>query len=234
MARVELVTWVANQLEEEILTGSVKPGEPLPPERQISARLGVSRSVVREAINRLSSLGLILSVHGSGNRVQPPNSQPIAMGYRRLLSQGMVNLAHIGDVRLPLETSIARLAASHRSPEHLEQLKATQVKLGDPDNTLEGHIEADMTFHMVLATATGNPLFQCVLEPIQQLVMKARRMALGKTGADLAYRHHASILAAVEAGDPARAADEMRIHMEANYKSLQTEPVVTPKREKLF
>ena len=232
MARVELVTWVANQLEEEILAGNVKPGEPLPPERQISARLGVSRSVVREAIGRLSSLGLIHSVHGSGNRVQPPNSQPIVMGYRRLLSQGMLKPEHIGVVRLPLETTIARMAAVHRLPEHLDQLKATQVKLGDLDNTLEAHIDADMTFHMVLATATGNPLFQCVLEPIQQMVMTGRRLALGKHGAELAHQHHASILAAVEAGDPDRAADEMRVHMEANYASLQTQPTTASKKEK--
>ena len=226
MARVELVTWVANQLEEEILAGAVKPGEPLPPERKISARLGVSRSVVREAINRLSSLGLILSVHGSGNRVQPPNSQPIAKGYRRLLAQGMVKLEHIVAVRLPLETTIARMAAVRRLPVHIEQLRATQVRLGDLGNTLEGHVDADMTFHMVLASATGNPLFQCVLEPIQELIMKARREVIGNHGAELAHLHHANILAAVEAGDPDRAAEAMRVHMEYNYNTLQKQKAV--------
>ena len=58
---------------------------------------------------------------------------------------------------------------------------------------------------------------------------EGQQMALGKHGAELAHQHHASILAAVAAGNPARAADEMRIHMEPNYSSLQTGQPSFPK-----
>ncbi len=143
MAKVELVTWVANQFEEDILSGKFLPGDPLPPEREISAKLKVSRSVVREAIGRLTSLGLVHSVHGSGNRVQAPSNQPILMGYRRLLSRGTVRLEDVSTVRLPLETAIAALAAKNRLPEHLDRMADTQKVLGDAKATLDEHILAE-------------------------------------------------------------------------------------------
>lgn len=223
MARVDLVTWVADQLEEDILSGKIQSGDPLPPEREIAAKLEVSRSVVREAIGRLTSLGLIQSVHGSGNRVRPPSNQPILMGYRRLLNRGLVRVEHISAVRGPLETAIAALAATHRTDEQLERMAETQKVLGDATGSLESHVQADMAFHGLLAEATGNPLFQCVLEPIQELLITTRRLTLGRFGADLAHRHHARILAAVKNSDPEAAGLEMRKHMEANSSHLQSD-----------
>ena len=224
MAKVELVTWVANQFEEDILSGKFLPGDPLPPEREISAKLKVSRSVVREAIGRLTSLGLVHSVHGSGNRVQAPSNQPILMGYRRLLSRGTVRLEDVSAVRLPLETAIAALAAKNRLPEHLDRMADTQKVLGDAKATLDEHIQADLAFHAILAEATANPLFQCVLEPIQELLITTRRLTLGRYGADLAFRHHGHILVAIEAGDADGASLAMRAHLETNYSHLQAEP----------
>ncbi len=220
MSRVDLVTQVAQQLEEAILGGQYQPGEPLPPEREISAQLGVSRSVVREAIGRLTSLGLIRSVHGSGNRVEVPSSQPIRLGYRRLLTSGEVRLEDLSALRLPLETAIAALAAQQRGPEHLERLEQTQKVLSDPHAALEEQIKADLEFHTALAEATGNPLFQLVLEPIQELLIASRRLTLGRYGAEVAYRHHAEILAAVRAGDTAAAIRAMQTHLETNYAHL--------------
>lgn len=221
MARVDLVTWVAEQLEEDILTGKLESGDPLPPEREIAAKMEVSRSVVREAIGRLTSLGLIQSVQGSGNRVRPPSSQPILMGYRRLLNRGSARLDQVSAVRLPLETAIAALAAEHRTDEQLDRMTETQKVLGDASGSLEAHVLADMAFHSLLAEATGNPLFACVLEPIQELLISARRLTLGRYGADLAHRHHAKILAAVRSSDAEGAAREMQKHMEANSSHLQ-------------
>src|SRR5207245_5423044 len=122
MSRVDRVTQLANQFEQQILAGELAPGELLPSERELSARLNVSRSVVREALGRLASLGLVRSVHGSGTRVEAPNGRPITAGYQRLLRQGDIQLAQLAQVRLPLETTIAGLAARHRLDEHLERL----------------------------------------------------------------------------------------------------------------
>ena len=86
--------------------------------------------------------------------------------------------------------------------------------------SLEAHVKADLEFHALLAEATGNPLFGIVLTPIQELLIESRRRTVGRHGAALAHEHHARILDAVRAGDPAAAAEAMRMHLEANYRHL--------------
>jgi DNA-binding FadR family transcriptional regulator len=220
MARADRVTEVAQYIEEAILSGKLAPGDALPSERDISAALGVSRTVVREAIGRLSSLGLVRSVHGSGTRVEAPSDKPITAGYRRLLRQGEVDLSHLAAVRLPLETAIAGLAARHRTPEHLERLARTQDVLGNPRRTLEAQVQADLEFHAILAEASGNPLFGIVLAPIQELLIASRRRTLGRHGAELAHGHHTAILKAVEAGDAEAATRAMHAHILSNFEHL--------------
>jgi GntR family transcriptional repressor for pyruvate dehydrogenase complex len=221
MSRLDQVSRLAERLEREILTGKLAPGDRLPSERELSEQLGVSRSVVREALGRLASLGLVKSTHGSGTRVEAPSSRQVTLGYQRLLSRPDFRLEDLAEVRLPLETAIAGLAALKRTEEHLARLQETQQVLGNPDSTLAEQVQADMAFHGVLAEATRNPLFQTVLAPIQQLLIESRQRTLGRYGAALAHRHHARILAAVEAGDAAAAREAMREHLEANFQHLR-------------
>jgi GntR family transcriptional repressor for pyruvate dehydrogenase complex len=220
MARADRVSEVAGYIEQAILSGKWSPGDVLPSEREISAEIGVSRSVVREAIGRLSSLGLVRSVHGSGTRVEAPSDKPITAGYRRLLRQGEFRLSDLAAVRLPLETTIAALAAQHRTEEHLQRLVGAQEILGNPRRGLEAHVQADLEFHAALAEASGNPLFGIVLAPIQELLIESRRRTLGRHGAELAHRHHEAILAAVRAREADGAARAMREHIEANFQHL--------------
>jgi GntR family transcriptional repressor for pyruvate dehydrogenase complex len=220
MPHADRVSEVTQYLERAILSGGLAPGDLLPSEREISAEIGVSRSVVREALGRLASLGLIKSVQGSGTRVEAPSGRPITVGYQRLLRGGEYNLADLAAVRLPLETTIASLAARHRTPEQVQRLAQTQQVLGDPAGTLEAHVGADLEFHAILAEASGNPFFGLVLAPIQELLIESRRRTLGRHGAEVAHRHHAAILAAVEAGDADAAAAAMRHHIEANFQHL--------------
>jgi GntR family transcriptional repressor for pyruvate dehydrogenase complex len=223
MAQADRVSEVVAQLEEAILSGRLTPGEQLPAERILSVELGVSRSVVREAIGRLASMGLVRSVHGSGTRVEAPSSGPIRAGYQRLLRQGEFDLSHLAAVRLPLETHIAALAAQHRTGEQLARLEHTQAMLGDARSGFDAQVRADMEFHAVLAEASGNPLFGVVLAPIQELLIESRRRTLGRHGSALAHRHHAAILDAVRRGDPDAAERAMRAHLEVNAQHLAGE-----------
>jgi DNA-binding FadR family transcriptional regulator len=220
MARTDHVSHVADYLEKAILSGQFAPGDQLPSERDISAQLNVSRSVVREAFGRLTSLGLIRSVHGSGTRVESPTSRVVTLGFQRLLARPDIRLEDIAAVRLPLETTIASLAADRRTEEQLLRLEQTQAILGDPRQSLDAHVQADLDFHATLAEATGNPLFQVVLAPIQQLLIVSRQQTLGRYGSEIAHQHHTRILAAVRARDASAAAEAMRRHLETNVEHL--------------
>jgi GntR family transcriptional repressor for pyruvate dehydrogenase complex len=220
MSRTDSVTQLAEDLERRILAGELAPGDQLPSERDLSTQLGVSRSVVREALGRLTSLGLIQSVHGSGTRVTAPSARPVTVGIQRLLTRPGVDLQDLADVRLPLETAIAALAARRRTADHLRRMAETQKVLGNPRATLEEHVQADLVFHAALSDATGNALFGAVLAPIQELLIESRRRTLGRYGAALAHEHHARILDAVTRQDPAAAEAAMRDHLRANTRHL--------------
>ena len=220
MSGADRVTELVGHFEQQILSGKLVPGDLLPSERAISLEMRVSRSVVREAINRLASLGLVRSVHGSGTRVEAPSGRPISEGYQRLIRQGEVALPQLAEVRLPLETTIAGLAARHRTEEQLSRLEQTHLVLGQPRGSLEVQVRADLEFHALLAEASGNPLFGMVLAPIQELLIESRRRTLGRHGARLAYEHHAAILEAVRRRDEPGAIEAMRRHLETNVQHL--------------
>jgi len=223
MPGADNVSKVVAHFEEQILSGALAPGDLLPSERAIADEMEVGRNVVREAISRLASLGLVRTMHGSGTRVEAPSGRPITQTYERLLRQGGLELSHLAQVRLPLETAIAGLAALHRGEEHLQQMEATQAVLASERASLESQVEADHEFHATLAEATGNPLFNLMLSPMQELLIESRRRTLGRHGARLAYEHHAAILDAVRAGDEAAAAEAMRRHLEVNVWHLSQE-----------
>jgi DNA-binding FadR family transcriptional regulator len=223
VASVDRVSELVSHFERRILSGELAPGDALPSERTISTEMDVSRSVVREAISRLASLGLVRAVHGSGTRVQAPSGRPILQGYQRLLRQGEIDLSQLAQVRLPLEATLAGLAARHRTEEQLGRLDRAQDALRHPRATLDAQVRADVEFHAVLAEASGNPFFGLLLSPIQELLIESRRRTLGRHGALLAHEHHAAVLDAVRRRDESGATEAMRRHLETNVRHLEGE-----------
>lgn len=217
---VDRVAEITAHLERLILAGTLKTDDRLPPERDLAEQWKVSRSVIREAIGRLAAIGLVRSRQGSGTRIAAPDGSHQRLNYEWLLKQGLVKLEHLSAARLPLETTIAVLAAEHRTEEHLKQLAATQRVMRSAKHSLRTHVEADMQFHAVLAEATGNPLFGIILAPIQELLIESRRRTLGRYGTKLAYDHHTKILDAVERRDAEAARAAMQFHIEANSRHL--------------
>lgn len=208
-------------LERQIVSGDLAVGEYLPAERTLCEQLGVSRSVVREALGRLASLGLVESRHGSGTRVARPSGREISVGYERLMRRSDAPLEDLAVVRLPLETTIAALAAAGRTESHLAQLEATQRILGNPRKSLGAHVKADGAFHAILAEATGNRFLPLVLTPIHDLLIESRLRTLRRYGAALAHSHHEKILSAVREQDPGAAVLAMREHLTVNSRHLQ-------------
>jgi DNA-binding FadR family transcriptional regulator len=218
---VDRVTQVAQKLEKAILAGKLAPGARLPSEREISTKLGVSRSVVREALGRLASVGLVRIQHGSGTRVVIPDGTQMAVGYKQILRRTDLRLDQLSQVRTPLETTIAALAAQNRTEEQLARMVETQKVLANPNRSLNTHVRADMEFHTLLAKASGNPLFSIVLTPLQELLIESRRRTLARYGAALAHELHATILASVAARDAAGAFAAMQEHMRRNLEHVK-------------
>jgi len=210
-------------LEGLILSGALVAGEYLPPERELSERLGASRPVVHEAIVDLSSRGFL--------RVEPRKGVRVADYWREgtlavfesiiLHSDGDFPpdvLRDLVDFRRLVEVEAARLAATRKGGEALERLEATLAeeeaiiaspgtRLGEPGPRAERRAELDTAFHVRLAEASGNRALLLVMHSIRPVYDRLIRRfyAMGPDpGRVLAY--HRDLIAALREGSADRAA----------------------------
>ena len=160
---------LADELRADITSGRLQPGERLPPEPELCVKTGVSRSTVREALRLLASQHLIVTTRGvtGGSFVAHPDAEQLAdglaAGFTLLTNSAAVGLADVLELRRALEVPAARLAAARRHEEHLIELRGS---LFDPDSDdLDTMMAAHTAFHMAVAKATGNPLFELVVRP---------------------------------------------------------------------
>jgi GntR family transcriptional repressor for pyruvate dehydrogenase complex len=214
-----LVEQVVLHLRRQILTGEFAVGAELPPEGALGTSLGVSRTVVREAMRVIRAQGLVEVSQGRNPRVRPVDPQFAVDGLALVLDRTDSSLASLVELRRPLESEIAALAAKRAGPEHLKQLRATIDELRSAA-TLEERVLADMRFHAVLAEATGNLLFVMVLQSVWSLLKRSRLITIPRSPVDLPVRWHERILNAVARQDDASARRAMLDHIDAAASDL--------------
>ncbi len=187
-------------------------GDRLPTERELSARLGVSRSVVREAAQRLELQGLIEIRQGSGMKVVDKLHKPLNHALHLLVPDETQRLEHLTEVRLALEPENARLAAERATVAQLRELRRAheQLKLAQG---FEDQVAADMAFHRLLAEASGNPISALLMQSLSELLQVSLAHGYRRVTPELAIRQHGALLVALEKRDPAAAARAMHRHL---------------------
>lgn len=217
---------VIEAIEEQIITGALGVGDPLPPERDLAARLEVSRPAVREALRVLEAQGVIRSGVGSGSEAGTFVAAQPAEALSRLLRLHLAlsNFA-FGDVveaRVALERSSVILAAQATS--HADAAAAlTAMESAGEDRAAYG--AADAAFHIALAQASGNRLVTALTVAIRNAQRVALLAAFDEvadwpTLRDALTAQHRDILSAVTAGQPERAAELVEEHIRTAYRRL--------------
>lgn len=223
IARQSLVDTVAGRIRAVIEQGDLKAGDRLPTEAELSAQLGVSRTVVREAVSQLESLGLLSVQRGRGMFVGNWNG---LAGCVKLLRSALAlspkELVPFTEFRMAIECYAARRAAELATPEDLAEL---QKLCDEMDREGRDDLEAmqlDFQFHRRLMAVTGNELMCRVLEVVQEFVLAAMVQTTPKPR-DRAnsHRRHQAIVRAVRAGDPDAAEKTMHAHMDHTIRMLQ-------------
>jgi len=220
LERGDLVRGAVEQLRAFILT---RPGgEELPSEAELGERLGVSRTVLREAMKILQAQGLVVLSQGKRARVRPADPQAAIESLDVLLRRSEGSLLHLVEVRRPLEAEIVELAAKRATPDALAEADAAiEEQAAAP--TLDGQIEADLKFHRALAKASGNPVFILLLDALAGLMRASRRKSLSEYGNRIPVDHHRAILAAIRRRDPAAARAALLGHLALNERHLREE-----------
>lgn len=166
LSKIELknpVDLIITQIKDLISSGTIKPGEKLPPERKLALHFGVSRSQIREAINKLQFYGIV--------KVQPQSGTTVT-GIGIVALQGLItdilkieksDFKSLVDTRILLEKEAARLAALNRTEDDLIELSkaltAYEIKLSESGEA----VEEDLLFHIKIAEASKNTVLKSLM-----------------------------------------------------------------------
>ena len=218
LAPRSLVNEATESLRCYVLDGHLASGDEFPSQGQLCEELGVSRSVIREAMKTLQSQGLIEISQGRLPRVLPAEPTAVIDTLGMLMRRSDISLLQLVEVRRPLELEIAELAARRAEQKHIAELRESVDALHHADD-LATQVSADVRFHKTLADASGNPLFGIVLDVFAQLLHESRRRTLAQSGKNVALSYHRRILSAVEERDAVKARDLMSKHMAQTKKT---------------
>jgi GntR family transcriptional regulator, transcriptional repressor for pyruvate dehydrogenase complex len=212
--RVKLKDQVADMLLDMISSGDYGAGDRLPPERILVEQIGVSRTVVREALNLLETRGLIRIEHGRGAVVSANGAHALHNNLGFLLRMQPGALWELMEMRKALEVEVAGLAAERANAEDIATMRAKLDRMREKIDAPEGYVEADVGFHEMLTRSARNRVILMMMEPIVDLLLASRRMTGSKeANAKRALRAHEAIVKKVEAKDVEGARREMRKHM---------------------
>jgi len=208
---------IVDQIQQQILSGALKPGDQIPAERDLAERFGVSRTAVREAIKSLTEKGLIEVFVGRGTFVTNLSPDRVVESMTLLLRNEPHGIGHIQEARDFLEVPTARLAAERRTEAQLVRLRALAAELEEERGMSARLVDGDTEFHVELARATGNPVVVLLTQTIMGLLRNER---LYREDLDMsiampaAFARHREIIDAIADRDGDRAEQAMVEHLE--------------------
>jgi GntR family transcriptional repressor for pyruvate dehydrogenase complex len=216
--RKKLFEHVAAHLEAQILSGKLKPGDQLPPERDLQTRFGVGRPAIREALISLQKAGLVELTNGARARVLMPTASHIFTGMAPAVRQMLSSeegQRYFQGARLFFEAGLAREAARHATAADLESLTAALVANRKAIGDRERFTSTDIAFHFELAKIARNPIFIALHDQISEWLKEQRIVTLAARGQEkTAFEAHKAIYEGIAARDPDRAEAAMRSHLE--------------------
>ncbi|WP_114226810.1 MULTISPECIES: FadR/GntR family transcriptional regulator [Sphingomonas] len=202
----------------------LRVGDTLPGEGYFAERLGVSRAVMREAFGALAALKLIDVGNGRKPRVGALDGSVIAASLDHAISTAQIRVIDVWDVRRTIEMRTAALAAQHASETQIKRIVALadMLALAGPDDPAT--TETDIDFHLAIAEASGNRLFQQIVVSFLPLMRVAVPQAwrTRQTTADRTetIARHQRLAEAIAAGDPAEAERWMATHFDETIGAL--------------
>ncbi|WP_117210966.1 FadR/GntR family transcriptional regulator [Allorhizocola rhizosphaerae] len=198
-----------------IRTEGLKPGDRLPSSRTLAARFAVATPTVREALRRLQATGAVEFKHGSGVYISQSLDR-VVMANPHMPTLATEQLSQLLEARLLVEPYLAAHAARRNDVNERKRLRSALRKaernIGNDDETLH---EANMEFHRAVAAASGNTVLHEVIDSLLS-VHAGEQREIQRIFDDRVRDHeeHRAVLAAIEAGDPDRASELMRRHLE--------------------
>lgn len=220
LERTSIIDTIVAEIKDKIISGELKDGDMLASQDELARTMGVSRASLREALNRLSLMGLIETRQGTGTFVKTAKPLDFMNSLSSLLIMDQASAAELLDARLHIESAVAALAAKNATDEEVRQLyfllerMKNDFRVGDADS----FAARDLQFHILVAESSKNRVLMKVLEIIRDILRQFIRKFFDKypTTIPMAVKYHQKIYEAIESRDSIAA----RKHMEDHIKFL--------------
>lgn len=221
--RGSLVDVVMEKLRESIEHSGLSSGDRLPPEPKLIAQLGVSRTVLREAINRLQCIGMVAVKRGIGTYVADSNDLSNCVRLvRSAMAISSAELIRFIELREAIEVYAARQAADLATEQDVAELQSLCERMDATDQEYHAAMKLDLQLHLRIVRITGNELMLHVLEILQEFIYEGMLRTTPKPWQSLvSHRYHMAIVDALRAHDPDAAEAAVRDHMNLLVRRLQ-------------
>lgn len=228
---------VVEHIEQAILSGHYPVGSALPPERELSLRLGVSRAATREGIRSLQAQGVLESVVGAGKtagtRVTDQHTEALTRLVKLHVALGKFPVDDVIETRVMLERESVTLAAQDATSTQLDQIAALLATM-ESTLTLETFNQLDTRFHVELARIGHNQLITDLTQAVREALLKpildaSVRMSDGwYVFRDQLVRQHSYVFDLIAAHRSNAAADAMEEHIRTSYSILGMQSPTQP------
>ena len=208
---------VVSRLQEMIHRGELRPGDRLPPERELATALGVSRPTLRAGIGSLVAAGVLMARQGAGTFVVGSDGPPAldSSPLRLMASLHDFTADEMFEARRVLEMCAAGLAAEHATGEQLavmsEEVAGMYASLDDP----ERHLAHDIRFHQAVAAASGNRILAALMEMVTKAHSEVLRRATNRSSElRVVTGEHQEVYRAIRGRDAEGARAAMSRHLD--------------------
>lgn len=215
--RRKLSQEVFDRLIQRINAGEFPPGTYLPAERHLMETYQVGRPAVREALQDLQRMGLVIITHGEGARILEPTAQSvldqISETVHHILASSHQNLSQLKEARTFFEVGMVKLAAARATPDDIADLRAIVANMEASVNEFATFMKHDVQFHRRVAEMTGNPIYVAISDGLLQWLSRYHTGELRKVGREVqTLVEHRNIVDRLEAHDVEGAGVAMGVH----------------------
>ncbi len=211
-------------LHQWIASGRLQEGDVLPSQDELSRQFEVSRNTLREAIFKLSALGLVQAKQGVGTVVQSRSSANYLSGLQDHLLMDRISMREFLEARVSIETAIVRLAVDRAKQEDIDRLDeiiARQREAMEAEDEVE-FVKYDVAFHGELGHACGNRVMLKISQTLYNLLRSFITKVAGAPGnIEQAFRYHRQILEAIKTRDAQAAERSMVGHLQETVNRFQ-------------
>ncbi len=216
----ELQNLIVSKIRDLMNYKNLEPGDKLPSERQLSEKFGVSRSNVREAIQKLEFYGILKSKPQSGTFVADIGQVAMNGMMEDILRLEDPDFKSLVETRILLELKTVRLAARRRTEEDLNRMQEALEAYSEKVKNGEDAVQEDLLFHLAIAQASGNSTmntFMLIITP--EIITKFEEHHVCDKGLALrGIQEHQDIFDAIKNQDHKLAKEKMKIHFETLYQ----------------